>query len=158
MQRFVVLSLVVIVCQLGSGCGSSKPKGQLPVFPVSGVVTYKGKAVEGADITFFSEAANKSAFGRTDAEGKYRLMTYAPKDGAVEGKQIVTVAKTEVPAQVPTIAPLESEAYVPPGLGKSTEPPKPKSLLPAKYASQATSGLMAVVNKEGPNTYDFALE
>lgn len=158
MPRSTIFTLLTSLSLVAAGCGDGKPKGRLPTYPVSGVVTYKGKAVEGADITFFNETANKSSFGRTDSDGKYKLMTYAPNDGALEGKQIVTISKIEVPAQVPTIAPIESENYAPPGVGKSTDPPKPKALLPEKYANQGSSGLMAVVNKEGENKFDFALE
>lgn len=158
MQRSTIYILLASISLLSAGCGDAAPKGRLPVYPVTGVVTYKGTAVEGADVTFFNETANKSSFGRTDSQGRYKLMTYAPNDGAIEGKQIVTIAKSEVPPPTPAIAPLESENYTPPGVGQSTDPVKPKALLPEKYGSQAKSGLMAVVNKEGPNTFDFALE
>lgn len=155
MTRSAVL-LALLLTLLQPGCGSSKPTGRLPTYAVTGAVTYKGQPVAGADITFFNEAANKSSFGRTNDKGEYKLMTYAPGDGALEGKQIVTIAKVEVVESKP-VAAVDSPDYAPPGLNQSTDPVKPKSLIPAKYAKQTSSGLLAVVNATGANVYDFAL-
>lgn len=153
MMRWAVVTLLLVSC----GCGSSKPTGRLTVYPVTGTVTYKGKPVTFADVTFFCEAASKSSFGRTDENGVYKPTTYSNRDGAPEGKQVVTVAKPAVPAQVPTFAPIESPAYAPPVEG-ARPPPTPKPEIPLKYASQATTDLSVVVSKEGPNKFDFTLE
>ena len=150
---FFALTLSVLM----SGCGSAKPKGHLPVFAVTGAVTYKGKPVVGADVTFFNEAAKKSSFGRTNDQGEYKLTTYAANDGATEGKQIVTISKVDIPEPTKPLAGVESPDYAPPGANQSTDPVKPKSVIPAKYASQTTSGLVAVVNATGDNTCNFDL-
>ena len=149
--------LALMLSLILSGCGSAKVAGRLPTFPVTGTVTYKGQPVVGADVTFFNEAAKKSSFGRTNEKGEYKLMTYGPGDGALEGKQVVTIAKVEAPVATKPLAGVESPDYAPPGLNQSTDPAKPKSLIPNKYASQATSGLLAVVNATGENTYNFDL-
>jgi hypothetical protein len=47
---------------------------------------------------------------------------------------------------------------VPPGIGQSTSPPRPNSEFPAKYGSQETSWLVAMVNADAPNKIDFDLK
>jgi len=153
LASFALLSLIIAA----PGCGGgSKPPA--PVFPVSGSVKYKGKPIVGADVTFFNAEANRSAFGRTDDKGEYQLTTFSAHDGAVAGKSVVTIAKVEVQEVTTPVASVDSPDYQPPGLNQSTNPVKPKSSLPAKYASQETSGLTAVVNTDAPNELDFDLK
>ncbi len=138
------------------GCGSEKID-RPPVYKVRGKITFQGKPVKGADVTFMSRTANRSAFGKTDENGEYQLTTFTVNDGAVEGKQEVTVV--EIPPIAPTAAipDVENAAYEPP---KPNEELKtaPKSSLPQRYADPATSGLIAVVNKDGENVVDFDLK
>jgi len=150
MKYFGLMSL--LACFLFPGCGHSVRTGDHPVFPVEGVVTYKGKPVEGADVTFFNAEANLSSFGRTDNAGKFRMTTYSSNDGAVAGKQIVTISKMVVASPAQPMPETSSTAYVPPGMGAPSIPVTPQSAeIPIKYASQETSGLVAVIQESGPN-------
>jgi hypothetical protein len=154
MLRLSLLAAVSAITALGC---SAKKVSPAPVYPVTGIVTYKGQPVVGADITFSSDAENRSAFGRTDEKGKYRLTTFSANDGAVAGKHVVTIVKIEPPAAAPILPNVESPEYVPPGLGEDTSPAPPKSEFPEKYGKQQTSGLIAVVNADAPNDIDFNL-
>jgi len=150
--------IIPLCCLAMLGCTSGGREAPVPVFPVTGVVTYNGKPVAGADITFFSTDGDRSAFGRTDADGRYRLSTFSSNDGAIEGRHIVTIVKVSAPQQpAEQVASIESDAYVPPGEGASTSPPPPKSEVPDKYGSQETSGLTAIVNADDNNEIDFEL-
>ena len=142
---------------LVAGCGGGTSAPPAPVFPVSGVVTYKGKPLSGADITFTSDTANRSAFGRTDDEGRYRLTTFSSNDGAVEGKQSVIIAKYAATAPAVPEPAVESEEYIPPGYGPEEKKEETKPEIPEKYGSPETSGLIAVVNAPGPNEINFEL-
>lgn len=153
LPRFAALLCVMIACGCGSG-GSPPAK----VYPVEGTLKFKGKPIAGADITFFNKEANRSAFGRTNDKGEYQLTTFSSNDGAVEGKNIVTISKFDAPQAATEVAPVESEAYVPPGFNQSTSPVKASTEFPAKYSSQETSGLIAVVSPDAPNTIDFDLK
>jgi len=143
---------------LALGCGKPELERPVEVFPVSGHITFGGKPVANADVTFFNEEAKRSAFGRTDSEGYYRLTTFAPNDGAPAGKHIVTVQKFEVSEPTEPVADIESTAYVPPTGNVSTNPVKPKTTLPDKYASQGTTTLIAVVESIDDNVVDLKLE
>jgi len=120
---------------------------------VAGVVTYKGLPVPDAQVTFSPQGAGQAAFGRTDAEGKYSLTTFESGDGATVGRYKVAVTKFETPdaSAVPT-----GDAYVPPEGRKTPKAAKPKSLLPAKYASPQTSDLQAEVKAEA-TTFDITI-
>ncbi len=151
--KFAMICLCVAVF---AGCGGEKVKRD-PVFPVKGKVTYKGKPVVGADVVFAHEGGKRSAFGRTDDEGAYQLTTFGSNDGAVPGKQSVTISKPTAAPSEPE-APVESEAYVPPGYGPPPKAQKTGNEIPAKYAQAATSGLVAVVNEDGENEINFELK
>lgn len=129
-----------------------------PVYKVTGKVTFKGQPVANADVTFSNKDHNRSAFGRTNEDGEYELTTFQANDGAVAGKHSVFITKLQPPADTPAIAPIESEQYIPPGVGVSTDPVKPKSDIPEKYGAEATSGLIAVVNEDNNNVANFDLK
>lgn len=151
---------IAIVAAAVAGCGGSDARtGSEPVYPVSGVITYKGKPVTGADVTFFNAEKNRSAFGKTDDKtGEYKLTTFSSNDGAVAGEHKVAVLKYEQPSATTPAANTESQAYVPPAMGESTEPKAAKSDLPEKYGNQETSGLTATVKAEGANVVNLDLE
>ncbi len=146
--------LVVLVGCFGilPGCSSSKPTNRLPVFKVTGTITYKSKPVANADVTFYCEAKDKSAFGRTDAAGTFKLTTYGASDGAVAGKHVVTVAKVEAQTDSAPVADINSTSYEPPKANQSTQPVAPKNLIPLRYISVKTSDLTVVVNEDNSNT------
>jgi len=152
------LLLVAMTGLVAAGCGSQARTGTDPVYPVSGVISLRGKPVAGADVTFFNAQKNRSAFGRTNDKGEYKLTTFAPNDGAVEGQHVVTVIKLQTAPETAPVADIQSPDYVPPGFGQSTEPKPPKSEMPEKYADQATSGLTATVNADGPNEVKLDLQ
>lgn len=151
----LAMLLLFVVGMLG--CGGGPVTDRPPVFPVQGKVTLNGEPVVGADVTFVSETANRGAFGRTGADGVYKLTTFGNNDGAVEGKQSVTIVKTVAAAPTKSVASVDSADYVPPGYGDEPAVEEPKALIPARYASAETSGLIAIVNTDGPNQVDFEL-
>ena len=143
------------------GCGSSKVEYPAKVFPVTGQVMWQGKPVAAADVTFFNPETNRSAFGRTDEEGRYQLTTFVANDGAVAGRQIVTVSKIEAVADTSPVADVDSADYVPPSIVPPKavkKPDKPKSLIPEQYGSQTTSPLTVTIEESQKNVADLNLE
>ena len=145
-------ALAAVLAVLSWGCGrSDRP----PMAKVSGTITYKGKPLPEASISFLPEADGvRSAMGKTDAEGRYTLWTYENGDGAAVGKHRVTVAlhgPPEKPKLNPAVAAKMGEAYYDQlsALGKP--------LIPAKYFGPETSGLTADVVKGKNNVFDFEL-
>lgn len=146
------------------GCGSS---GLPKTYKVSGTVKQSGKPVDGALVTFLPSAAGaKPAVGSTNAKGEFKLSTFGPSDGAVAGDYKVTITKTATPPAnaAPALQPGVlasgdlSDSYVPPSASEGSRGSRAnKNLLPAKYASDATSGLIATVAENDKNNFDFEL-
>ena len=147
---FACLLVAAAVC----GCGPSHPH----VVPTSGVVTYQGQPVAGAQVNFMAPNAARAAYGVTDAEGRFRLSTYGKEDGAVPGSHPVTVAKPTETVTGSGMSPDDPDGGYAAAMGQAARSPAPKSELPNKYANPQTSGLTAEVTPSGPNEFTFPLE
>ncbi len=142
-----VLALhAVAICLLVMGCGPANTNP--PTIPVTGKVTHKGEAVEGATVKFLpSDPEGKVANATTQADGTYELSTFETGDGAMAGKYTVTVRKlVSVQQGVQQDGEHAGEpAYV------------NKDMLPAKYKSQGNTPLECEVPAEGETTFDIDL-
>jgi len=133
-----VVSLLVTV-------GCSKDKGDRPkVVPVSGRVLYNGQPLAGAHVTFTNPTAKRSGYAKTDADGKFTLTTFEPGDGAVPGKQQLSVSKVQI------------ISHAEPGVDRTATTvkfpgPERRWLIPERYGSVTTSGLTAEVTEDGKN-------
>jgi hypothetical protein len=99
---------------------------------VTGTVTLDGKPLDTATVVFESPSG-RSAFGSTDAQGRYELLYTGNARGAVLGPNRVII---------------KSRLDAPPG-------PDWKDPIPARY--NATTELTAEV-VPGRNAFDFQLE
>ena len=95
-RNLALLFLLGAVVLGGCGKGLSVPS----TVPVSGVVKYKGKPLQGIRVTLHSQAETaKSEFipsGQTGPDGKFSLSTGAPGNGAPPGTYVVTFEKPEI--------------------------------------------------------------
>jgi hypothetical protein len=74
--------------------GCSEQKGEKPVFKVHGRLTFEGRPMAKAMISFYSVNANDRAVpshATADEDGQYELHTYRDSDGAPAGEYIVTI-------------------------------------------------------------------
>ncbi|QDT52055.1 hypothetical protein Pan44_00630 [Caulifigura coniformis] len=156
-MRHSVCFLLLVSCVLIGCGGADQPSGRLTVYPVGGTVLYKGRPVGAADVTFICAEKDKSAFGRTDEQGKFRLTTYSSNDGAVEGKHVVVVSKIAPPVQTSPQYEPEDPRYDPVAVEKAALRVPVKNDLPAKYMDAKKSDLIVVVNADG-NSEDLKLE
>jgi hypothetical protein len=141
------LFLTPAVCfrMLLAGCGSGGPRPAA----VSGTVTYKGKPVVNASVSFSpAEGNGRAATGLTDDSGNFKLGTFAATDGALPGKYQVGVI-----ARGPERAPKPGEANT--GMPGEMMPGDP--LIPTKYFAPDTSGLTFEV-KRGSNHAELELQ
>lgn len=122
-----------------AGCGTGRPT----TFGVSGTVTYRGKPLEDALVMFVPEGT-RPASGKTDAEGRFTLLSFKPGDGAVVGEHVVCIAKM-VPASND-----KSESGSPYQINV-------RSVIPEHYSTPLGSPLRAMVTKDGPNDFHFDL-
>jgi hypothetical protein len=149
----ILFTLSGIVSLAGCTPASDNPR----TFKVSGTVTEKGKGLEGVSIVFVpSGNGGQAAFATTDASGKYDLMTFVPKDGAVPGTYKVKASKFDKPpASTQVFKDSEEEQKYYQENPKAAQPAK--NHLPAKYANEQTSGLTHVV-ADKPSTFDIEIK
>lgn len=131
------------------GCGGDKAANRPKTYPVSGRVSYKGEPVGNADVTFVGQDHERSAFGRTDSQGRFKLTTFSPNDGAIPGKYVVVVKKVEETFAEP-MPDVTDESYDPDAVNRAAAAPPPKNLIPMKYGNPKTSDLFVVIT-EGKN-------
>lgn len=148
-RRLICLPVALAVL---AGCGPKHP----PVEPVTGKVTFKGKPVEGASVTFFVEGSGTPAVGTTNADGTFNLTSYGPNDGAPVGKHKVTVSKIE--SSGPAVPAGESMEAAAARAAKGPATTKEAMLLPARYASASTSPLTFTVTKGEKNHFEIELK
>jgi hypothetical protein len=129
---------LLLIFGLIAGCNRSG----LNLAYVDGIVTYNGQPVEHAGVLFKPETG-PFAMGTTDAEGKFTLIT-ANHPGALIGEHKVGISKTETTAT--NVQGSRFPRY------------DVKHVVPAKYASPATSELTATVSKsKRENHFEFKL-
>ena len=120
------------------GCGPPQ------MGPVSGQVTFHGKPVPMAVVSF--QPTNRPmGVGVTDNDGRYRLSSKSRFDGAYGGRHVVTIRPWQLGVGQEPLDP----AYTP--------PPENRTDIPEKYRISYTSPLSAEVVAGRDNTVDFEL-
>lgn len=150
-KRRATWCVVAIAAVVAAGCGKSGPK----LHPASGTVTLDGKPLADATVTFVPSAGRPSD-GKTDASGKYAIMTNG-QPGVPEGDYKVAVSKFTAQGEMPVMAPSPQDMV------KMYEKKKKgeieKSPVPAKYGRADTSGLSAKVGSDASkNVFDLPLD
>lgn len=143
------LILILLLSSWGCGSGHATPDHLPPLTPLTVTVNYQGNPVEGATILMSPDTGKYAAAGTTDASGKAIMKTDGEYPGVVAGAFKLTVAKKEkIQIDIGTTPedPAEYAAYQ----QKLKSLPKPKHLLPEKYASFATSNLQLSVTEGTP--------
>ncbi len=165
MRAFVDSISVVLVSMCVIGC-SGAPDDRPAVVPVTGKITYKGKPVAEAFVTFSSEKSPRPANGTTDSDGRFSLTTFSTDDGAIPGEYQVLVTKSVSRgvssdpglANAPDLSkglPTGYSSAVSEKTGK-VNLPSGENQLPAKYADG--THLKATVKATGKNDITFDLE
>jgi hypothetical protein len=145
MPRTIICSaLLLFVGALTVGCG-----GASKTAPVTGRVTYKGKPVPNANVSFSPvDSGGRPATGITDSGGRFTLGTVSTNDGALIGKYQVSII-----ARGPDRTPKPGESLS--GMPGEMMPGDP--IIPTKYFAPDTSGLTHEV-KRGSNRVDLELK
>jgi hypothetical protein len=144
LARVIACGLCVAACLSAFGCG--EPKETVPeLVTVTGKVTYQGRPLADASVTFVPADAEEEAtelnrivrpHGKTDAEGSYEL-AWGDNAGAPPGKYNVMIT-----------------AFKP----SDDDEVKPDSLIPVMYNSPKTSGLLKEVKEADDNVINIELQ
>jgi hypothetical protein len=130
------MALAVVGCSKGG-----KDEGTALV---TGKVTYNGQSVDGATVTFVSDAGGAPGGGRTLPDGTFTLRVKP-------GTYAAVVTKTDIPVNTQAESMEEAAA-------RADKPPEqPKELIPAKYRDAAASPLKFEVKASGENKFELTL-
>jgi hypothetical protein len=130
-----LLAAISAVLLLGFDCRVKQAPAR-KLFPVSGSVTLDAVPLDGATIYFVDTTKKgKSAFGQTDADGRFELLTSIggsrSVQGALDGAYKIAIEKIAADGKTP--------------------------LVPKRYADWLTTPLTADVTKDGRNVFTFDL-
>lgn len=132
-SAWLLILVAVLAPTTMFSCGPSEVR--VPVYPVSGKVTYKGEAAEGAQVVLHAKGhslpPNTVASGKAGSDGTFKVGTYQTGDGAPAGDYTVTVTWNKV---------VKTDGGAGPG----------PNVLPKEYGAADTSKLTVTV-KEGQN-------
>lgn len=142
---------------LGCGGGVSKPDGIPPLTPMNVTVNYQGAPVEGATVIFAPLNTRFAAVGLTNANGKAVMKTDGMYEGVVADEFKISIIKQEILASDMGTTPEDPKEYAA-YMKKLNSLPKPKSLIPEKYASVGTSQLQLKVTEGTPQQPVFDLK
>jgi hypothetical protein len=112
-------------------------------------VTYRGRPLDGYQVTFMPTDGRRPALGVTDAAGKFTLGTNAADDGAPPGAHKVAFV------WVPPRTGEPGQETITDNLAKL---PKPKVKIPEKYSDPERSGITQEVPKRGATDLKFDLQ
>ncbi len=160
MYRGCSLALLLATFTL-TGCGGDADPGRQPVFPVTGTVTMHGAPLGGATVAFAPQAGQPTAVGKTDAEGKFTLTTYAYGDGAAAGSFRVVISKTiaEPSTAVEDSGDHEADEEAA-GIhdAASAEGDAGAEMVPPQYASAEDTPFTVEVKTGGENDFPLPIE
>src|SRR5262245_50737601 len=142
------IGFCLLVAAFCFGCGKSNPLGTVPV---SGKVTYNGKPVESATISFIPDGDGRPATAISATDGAYNLTTL-DWPGAVPGPYTAVVRKSDVALASTQPVTMEEALKL-----NNRPPPSSKELLPAKYSDATKSPLKVEVKKGAKNAIDLPL-
>ena len=127
------IALLVTALSL-PGCGG-QPRERLPVHPVAGQITLRGRPLANAFVVLHPKGSADpraiTARGQTDRSGRFQATTYVANDGAPAGEYAVTVVFHQLEKQ--------GESFVP-----------GRNILSPKIASPASTDISIRV-AEGTN-------
>jgi hypothetical protein len=148
--------LLLALGVLGCGSGSTGPA----LYPVVGTVTYQGKPLAGARITFIPEKEGAIAIASTDSSGKFTMKS-GTDAGVAAGSCKVTVSLMDSGAGGGGLAvdmkPEDMQKLAMEGkLQAALQAQEKGSLLPAKYGKSDSTPLTLEV-KKGDNNFTIEL-
>lgn len=142
----ILLSLLLLGNFSGCGSQTDVPEFYKDLVPVSGVITFKKQPLAGATVTLvpYGTDAVRAAYGLTDAEGKFSVMTpingISPDKtkGAVPGTYRVLISKIQMPDGTDIPTELTHADAMQQGA---------KEILPAKYWREENAILQTSIQK-----------
>jgi hypothetical protein len=154
----LLVSTLLAVITLMSGCGSS---GLAGLYPVKGKITQGGKPLDNATISFISQTDGRPATAVSKSDGSYELYTL-DSPGAFPGSYSVVVMKMDISPESSNAdagfdASGQDLSMVEAASNAGKQSYKAKQLIPAKYGRPDSTPLKFEV-KNTSNVIDLMIE
>jgi hypothetical protein len=151
------LASIALLMSCALGCGTGHPA----TYPVQGSARFEdGRPVPVGNVEFRSDEGGIIARGKIDQRGHFALGTFSAQDGAVAGRQHVIVVQSFDPI-LWSSGKLERPHETPTGNEELAHPLQDHEHQPMfvsrQFASYATSGLTANVNRQRDNTVELVV-
>ncbi|MCA9163024.1 MAG: hypothetical protein R3C99_14810 [Pirellulaceae bacterium] len=144
----LVWTLIVVLLVGCGGGGRKKPK----TAPVSGTVFLDGQPAADVEVSFISDTAEFSGYGKTNSEGKYELV-----QGAVPGLNKITFSKVKKGSfTIDPEAGMDEEQLRAMGISNPSEAVGGETI-PADYSDATKSKITYDVPDGGDEGVDFRL-
>ena len=136
-------------------------RSDLNLAPVEGTVTFQGKPLANATVTFIPKGEGSLGVGITDEEGSFSIST-GGQAGVTPGLCAVTVSKMKSSgggqAALEKMSEADRQKMMMSGKSQGVMTGTPKSAIPAQYGNAMTSGLNFEVKKDGENNFPITLQ
>jgi hypothetical protein len=138
-----------------AGCGKKAKGPKFDLTPAAGTVTLDGKPLADADVAFYFQGAAPAGYygsgGKTDATGKFQLMT-GETPGAVPGSYKATVSRMTDANGGPVVIQEGMDLEQLKAQGKA------KESLPPQFSELEKTELTLTVEKGKADGYDLELK
>lgn len=154
MFKSIVAIVLILLAPVVVGCGKGDagPK----THPVSGKVTLDGKPLADTNVEFLNKEAQFASFGKTDAQGSYRLV-----QGAPAGENSVVIRKPPPPGAASDHPEMDSGQIEAMYLGNEQFMRNPlldkESGIPPEYSDPLKTPLKFMVPEGGTDGANFDL-
>jgi hypothetical protein len=91
-MRTIVLLLSSLLLLAAASCSQSNALLPREIVPAQGTLTYRGKPLREAQLTFQGDDPSEPAFAVTDSNGKFHCMTNDSSEGMPPGEYVVTIS------------------------------------------------------------------
>lgn len=150
--KHVLLFLILLVPAIGCSGDSGGFKG----VDVSGTVLIDGKPLEGVEVYFFTDKFE--GFGKTNAEGKYQLVSgAAPGPNKIYFRKVNPEAVSGIDTSIPGMDAGQIAAMADAKDKAASGGKKSSSLVPPEYSDPKTTKLSFPVPEGGTSNADFKI-
>ena len=147
LMRKLVVAILILVA---AGC-----RNDTGTVPVAGVLKLDGQPLKEASIQFVPQGSGRDATATTDANGKFTMSTYEPRDGALPGSYKVVITPFVAAETSPEGASSEDAMAAASAAAAKQNRKSPGTQVPQSYTRLDQTPLVQAVPPKGEIVIDI---